>query len=132
MLVDNTIYVDAPAVETIFETTVTDATNIMSYVYALLSNMMNPSEAGHEYIKDQILNALTVTKEGILGDVNGDGKVNNVDAMLILQYDALLIKKEDLDLTVGDVDGDGDVDNVDAMLILQYDAELISAFPAEK
>ena len=132
MLVDNTIYVDAPAVETIFETTVTDATNIMSYVYALLSNMMNPSEAGHEYIKDQILNALTVTKEGILGDVSGDGKVNNVDAMLILQYDALLLTKEDLDLTVGDVDGDGDVDNVDAMLILQYDAELISAFPAEK
>ena len=132
LLVNNTIYVDAPAVETIFEASVSNSTNIMSYIYGIMGGMMNPNENGHEYIKEQILNALIIVKEGILGDVNGDGKVNNVDAMLVLQYDALLIKEDELDLTVGDVDGDGDVDNVDAMLILQYDAELISAFPAEK
>jgi hypothetical protein len=92
------------------------------------------SEAGHAYITEQILNALNIidNRTGLLGDADSDGDVDNVDAMLVLQYDAALIGENDLDLSVCDVNGDGLVDNVDAMLILQYDALLIEVFPVEE
>ncbi len=59
------------------------------------------------------------------GDVNGDGEIDNIDAALVLKYDAGLL---DGDSTVGDVNGDGTVDNIDAALILKYDAGLIEKF----
>ena len=133
LLQENTIFVDISDAETVFGAYGTESeTSVMDFVNAYLSDstITSVSEAGHEYIKEQILNALNVTRK-LLGDVDGDGDVDNLDAMMVLQYDAMLITKDDLDLSVGDVDGDGDVDNVDAMLILQFDAELISAFPAE-
>ena len=133
LLQENTIFVDISDAETVFGAYGTESeTSVMDFVNAYLSDstVTSVSEAGHEYIKEQILNALNVTRK-LLGDVDGDGDVDNLDAMMVLQYDAMLITKDDLDLSVGDVDGDGDVDNVDAMLILQFDAELISAFPAE-
>ena len=33
------------------------------------------NDDGHEYIKEQILGALTITYEGLLGDANSDGVV---------------------------------------------------------
>jgi len=65
------------------------------------------------------------------GDVNGDGGVNALDASLILQHDAKLIKLAEDSLARADVNGDGKVDALDASLILQYDAKLINAFPGE-
>ena len=67
---------------------------------------------------------------GLLGDVNSDGLVDALDAMLILRWDAELIGADALNLDVGDVNGDGMVDSVDAMLILRLDAELIAKLPA--
>ena len=92
------------------------------------------SANGHAYIAEQILNALTVidNRTGLLGDADGDGDVDSTDAMLVLQYDALLIDKDQLNLVVCDVDGDGDVDSTDAMYILQYDGLLIEVFPVEE
>lgn len=58
------------------------------------------------------------------GDVNGDGEVNNVDAALILKYDAGIID----DVENADVNGDGEANNVDAALILKYDAGIIDGF----
>ena len=92
------------------------------------------SEAGHAYIAEQILNALNIVdnRTGLLGDANSDGVVDSIDAMLVLQYDALIIGENDLDLSVCDVNGDGLVDSIDAMYILQYDALLIEVFPVEE
>ena len=138
ILNENTIYVDAPAVETIKESKGDDLTyDMIAFVWEMLLTDgydFGTSEAGHAYITEQILNALNIidNRTGLLGDADSDGDVDNVDAMLVLQYDAALIGENDLDLTVCDVNGDGLVDNVDAMLILQYDALLIEVFPVEE
>jgi len=64
------------------------------------------------------------------GDVNGDGQVSMVDAMLIAQYVAGLIGSGALHLTAADVNCSGGVSMVDAMLVAQKVAGLISEFPA--
>jgi hypothetical protein len=96
------------------------------------------------YIKDCILSAITVKDPSempepepepepiVYGDANGDGVADSTDAMLVLQYDALLIEDGEIDVTACDVNGDGSVDSTDAMLILQYDALLIEFFPVEE
>ncbi|MBQ2819615.1 MAG: dockerin type I repeat-containing protein [Clostridia bacterium] len=63
------------------------------------------------------------------GDSNGDGYVDNLDASLILKYDAAIIDLNPLQLCICDANGDGYVDNLDATLILKYDAGLVSSFP---
>lgn len=68
-------------------------------------------------------------EEVLLGDVNGDGWVDSLDAALILQYDAGI--KEDLSdsaLKAADVNGDDWVDSIDASMILRYDAGIIEDF----
>jgi len=61
----------------------------------------------------------------VLGDANGDGKVNNLDATEVLKYDAGIINSI---ATVADVNGDGKVNNLDATEILKYDAGIINGF----
>jgi len=67
-----------------------------------------------------------------LGDVNADGKIDTVDARLVLQY---IVKKIDLAtlndtaMEAADVNGDGKIDTVDARLILQYIVNKITEFP---
>lgn len=138
MLVENTVFVDAPDVETLKEAGGDDLTyDMLAFVWEVLITEgadFATSEAGHAYITEQILNALNVVdnRTGLLGDANSDGVVDSTDAMLVLQYDALIIGKEALNLVVCDVDGDGDVDSTDAMYILQYDGLLIEVFPVEE
>lgn len=69
----------------------------------------------------------TVTEADILmGDVNRDRNVDNLDATLVLQYAAGW--DVELDLAAADVNGDGNIDNLDATLILQYAAGWDVAF----
>ena len=62
-----------------------------------------------------------------LGDVNIDGKVTAVDAMLALKL-ALLDNPTDAILGLADVNGDGKITAVDAMRILQYATGEITQF----
>ena len=84
---------------------------------------------------------LTVTKkaEGVeltlnYGDVNGDGKVDNGDAGIILQKYVGLVKgftdqeNRAIPETVADVNGDGKVDNGDAGIVLQKYVGLVKGF----
>lgn len=71
---------------------------------------------------------LTVTGDGVLGDVNGDGDVDALDAAEILRSDAGLKTLEDNQKSLADVNNDGDVDALDAAKILQYDAGIIDKF----
>ena len=65
---------------------------------------------------------------GIVGDVNGDGTVNPIDAAFILQLSAGLL--ESLPCADGaDVSGDGVTNPLDAALILQYAAGLLGSLP---
>ena len=57
------------------------------------------------------------------GDVNGDGYVDNLDAAMILKYDAGIL--DSINEATADVNGDGYADNLDAAKILKYDAGII-------
>ena len=59
---------------------------------------------------------------GILGDVNGDGQVNLVDALLLTTYvaDASIELPPGGDISLGDVNGDGQVNLADALLLTAY------------
>ena len=59
-----------------------------------------------------------------LGDLNGDGRVNSVDARLALRAAARLDTLSDFQKTVGDVNGDGTVNSKDARLLLRAAAHL--------
>ena len=68
----------------------------------------------------------------LLGDVNGDGKVNNIDATLVLRYSVGGLTEEQLaklDVSVGDVNLDGKVNNIDATIILRYSVGSITELP---
>ncbi len=86
---------------------------------------------------------------GILGDVNGDGRVDFFDALLVALYsvDPSLVLPNDGRISLGDVNADGRVDLTDAHLIAAYlndpsdpslppgidgtnDAHLIAAYPS--
>ena len=67
----------------------------------------------------------------VYGDVNGDGKVNNTDAVLVLKY-VVGTFTGTINETAADVNGDNQINNTDAVLILKYAVGTIEKFPAEK
>ncbi len=64
----------------------------------------------------------------LVGDANCNGRVDPIDAAVILQYDAGLISSLPC-MGNADVNGDVTVGPIDAALILQYDAGLIDSLP---
>ena len=69
--------------------------------------------------------------EILYGDVNGDGKVNVIDAGLLVQHCRKLTTLTNDQLKACDVNGDGKVNVIDAGLLVQYCRKLISKFPVE-
>jgi hypothetical protein len=59
------------------------------------------------------------TPVGILGDVNGNGTVDIVDALLVAQY-YVGLNPINFNVSVADVNCSGGVDIVDALRISQY------------
>ena len=107
---------------------VVDALNVHLYAYALAND--NTTYVGGNTATD-IRNALNVTYKGLMGDVNNDGAVTLVDAILVLDYSNGMIGAEGLTLGMADVDGDGEVKLVDAILILDFSNGVLEYFPAE-
>ena len=66
-----------------------------------------------------------------VGDVNCSGRVNAIDAELVLQKEARLVHSLSCE-EAGDVNGDTIINAVDAELILQFEAGLIDKLPAKK
>ena len=64
----------------------------------------------------------------LIGDVNGDGAINSLDAAQTLKHDAFLIELEGDSLIAADVNRDGIVNSLDAAQILKFDAFLIDEF----
>lgn len=69
-----------------------------------------------------IAKALGLKGDPVIGDVNGDGEVDNMDALQILRYDAGLENLSAEQRKVADVNGDGRVDNLDVTAIFAKDA----------
>lgn len=59
------------------------------------------------------------------GDINGDGKTNIADALMLSRADAGLVTLAWFEEKVSDVNGDGKVNIADALMISRYDAGLI-------
>lgn len=112
--------------------TVQDATFTISFEHVMYHNQ----EDGTEMISGVVTQTPTVTleltiTEGILGDVDGNGKIELADAQMILDYEARQLG-HGLSLFVADVSGDGVIDSNDAVLIQQYLAGKFTQFPAEE
>ena len=80
----------------------------------------------YEFTTDH-LSVYALIESSLLGDTNGDNKVNIADALMIARYDAKLVTLTDGRLSVSDVTGDGKVNIADALKIARYDAKLIDS-----
>lgn len=118
---------DAPAAE---DFNISAFESVTATVYYPAGNATWTDEIMLDYCGD--LTWVPVGDTGVsTGDANGDGSVDNIDAMLVMQYTVGIIGGSDLHLDVVDVNGDGVVDNIDAMLIMQYTVGIISSFPVD-
>lgn len=63
-----------------------------------------------------------------LGDVNGDGEVDTVDASTIISYYYGKVEFSETQVYLADVNGDGEVDTVDASTIISYYYGKIESF----
>lgn len=130
VLTDNTIYVEAPAVENNVEAGEMGTVQMLRLLLA--PKAMYPTNDGHEYIKEQILGIMDVRRTVLWGDADSSGAVDVDDAQLVLEYYAGLVDEADIELAVSDVDSSGAVDVDDAQLILELYAGLLDKFPVEK
>jgi len=117
MLTANTIYVDAPEVET----SVDENGDLMEAMTNFIFNQIDfrANENGHEYIKEQILGALGVT-DYELGDVNMDGRINIGDVDKLYRYVMGYVEVDEIQLEVADVTQDGRVNIGDVDKLYRY------------
>ena len=82
------------------------------------------SKAVRDYARE---NGITVSdgKPYLPGDVNGDGAVTVLDAIMVLQHNAGLITLEGSAAAAADFTGDGQIGADDAVMVLRRNAELI-------
>ena len=85
----------------------------------------------HEYVDGVCIHCAQADPNALLGDVNSDGTVNYLDAMMVAQYYVGDIGQDALNLSAADVNGDGVVNYLDAMMIAQFYVGDIDSFPAE-
>lgn len=92
-----------------------------------LTNISGGDGYGHSFFVDELILDASLDVSGtpvLIGDVNSDGLVDNLDAAWILKYDASLMAE----ISNGDVNNDGLTDSLDAALILKFDAGMIDSF----
>ncbi len=63
-------------------------------------------------------------KKGLLGDVNGDGKITAMDSLILQRHTINLASLNDEQLLLGDVNKDGKISGSDCMNILRYSINL--------
>lgn len=126
-LTEKVILVEAPDVENV---KLGDTMTVVEFVGAVMAKFgLYPNEAGHTYIKDQLVNALDINNtKALIGDANLDGKISILDATTIQRHLAQLAPMLDEQLELADVNASGDVTIVDATTIQLYLAHKISGF----
>jgi hypothetical protein len=104
-----------------------------------LKVIVTPAEATVQYVSSgsasngTIRHSYTIAPneqpEEILGDVNGNGVANSLDALIVLKGDVGLDISSYCPVNCGDVNDDGFVNSTDALLILKYDVGLPVSYP---
>ena len=133
-LTGNAIYVDAPAVQTVNTNTELSALDLIKMAYNKFETLY-PSAEGDDYIAAQIAAALNIVVEEedvLLGDADGNGVINTLDAMRVLKYYTGELVDGEIVLGACDVDGENGINTVDALYILQYYTGDVTEFPAAK
>ena len=112
-----------------------DATNESAATYTATIAIAEPAERGTDkgVNKDSIKLTLTLNVEakpvGVLGDVDGSGEVDLVDASMALNiYLGVLANPTEYQMWAANVNKDSDVDLVDASMILNYYLGVITSF----
>ena len=86
------------------------------------------AEAGYTFYSDPVEFEV---KSYTLGDVNGDDKINYIDALMIFQHSAGIITlspTQSLAANTYFLNGDTKINYIDALKIFQYAAGIITAF----
>ncbi len=93
----------------------------------ILGGAYNIDEQEVEYT---LVNGAIIVKENtaLLGDVNDDGEVDELDSAIVARYSAGLADLTSKQQAVADVNNDSEVDELDSALISRYSAGLISHF----
>ncbi|MBR3611185.1 MAG: leucine-rich repeat protein [Oscillospiraceae bacterium] len=73
----------------------------------------------------------SVSASVLYGDIDGNGKINVLDANMVRRATAKLAELSDEQTAAADVDGNGKINVLDANLIRRYVAKLVDSFPAE-
>ncbi len=117
---DNTVYVDAPDVETFFDED--GDVSLETYLLAIENGYEFHANAnGHEYIKEQILNTLK-KPSFVYGDINRDGMVDSLDVDLLFRY-VIGFEGAELDsiqVMAADVNHDECIDSLDVDKLFRY------------
>ena len=61
-------------------------------------------------------------------DINGDGKINSMDALLILQYNVQTVTFSEAEQKAADINRDGKINSMDALITLQISTEIHSVW----
>lgn len=131
MMTQDAIFVEASDADTDLSNQTIDVFEfIITYFYEKTLDL-NPNETGHAYITAQLLEALNIKLDYLLGDVNLNGRIDIQDpAMAYAIYNGIF-EASKLQLIVSDVDGNGKVDVKDpAMIYAKYNG-VLETFPAE-
>ena len=126
-LTENVIFVEAPDVENVKKG---DEMEIIEFVGAVMAKFgLYPNQAGHTYIKDQLVNALDIEiTKTLIGDADMNGEISIADVSAIQRYLALYDEFTDEQLVRADVDFNNEVDIMDASRLQQYLAGYFTEF----
>lgn len=99
---------------------------------ALVSTLDEEKTVTVEFLCDNyiIRKTTAVYIPPMLGDIDGDGEVSVLDAILALRFAMGLDEFTDTQIAAGDVNGSGNINTTDALLILRYSMGSLEAFPA--
>ncbi len=73
----------------------------------------------------------TVAEESHMGDIDGNGKIDIIDATAIQRHIARIIAIDETFLCFTDVDGDGEISVMDCTSVQRFIAKIIRTFPCE-
>lgn len=74
----------------------------------------------------------TVAEGSCMGDIDGNGKVDIMDATSIQRHIARIISLDETTLCFTDVDGDGEISVMDCTSVQRFIAKIITTFPCER